>query len=396
MRRSSKQLEANAIIEQLMLKAKKQGYLIVDDLLALIPEIEENIQEIDDLFTQLINQKIPVYANVDEAKQKQFGKAVSQNGAAAEPEPNPFDLSNIPTNDTLSLYLRETSWTPLLSSTEEIALAKQMEQGRQAEIALKNTPPDTQKARKLNAQLESGHRARNHLIKANMRLVVSIAKKYRRQGIPFTDLIQEGNLGLMRAIEKFDYRRGYKLSTYATWWIRQAVTRGLSDQRRTIRVPVHMSDRIRGLRQVAAELEQTWGRRPTVEDLALKMGVEPEKVEWMLQVSQPLVSLEQPIGEEQDSEFGDLIEDQDTLSPSEAVSNHLLREVLEDVLTTLTPREAKIIMLRFGFQNGKSYTLDEIGQKFGLTRERIRQIESLALRKLRHPRRSRRIREYLG
>jgi len=392
----SSQVKASLTFEQLLFKAKEQGYLIIDDLLTLRPEIEENIGQVDDLFIQFVNQKIPIYADADEAKQKQLGKPTSQNGNTAELEPDPFDLSNIPADDTLSLYLKETAWVPLLSPAEEVTLAKQMEQGRQAEMGLKDTPPNSKKAKRLKVQLEVGHRAREHLIAANTRLVVSIAKKYKGQGIPFSDLIQEGNLGLIRAVEKFDYQRGYKFSTYATWWIRQAVTRGLSDQRRTIRVPVHMSDRIRRLRRVAIEFEQTWGRDPTLEELAVEMDIEPEKLEWMLQANQPLASLEQPVGEAKDKELGSFIEDDnESLMPPEATSHHLLQEILDDILITLTPREARIIRLRFGLQNGKRYTLDEIGKKFGLTRERIRQIESDALRKLRHPRRTRRIREYL-
>ncbi|MCB0212630.1 MAG: RNA polymerase sigma factor RpoD, partial [Anaerolineae bacterium] len=249
---------------------------------------------------------------------------------------------------------------------------------------------------KLKRFMREGDRARDHLIKANTRLVVSIAKKYMGQGVPFSDLIQEGNLGLMKAVEKFDYRRGYKFSTYATWWIRQAITRALADQGRTIRVPVHMSDRIRKLHQISRQLEQVWGRKPTPEELAEHMDLEPAKVRWMLRVSRHPVSLERPVGEEEDSELGNFIEDEDAPTPPDAAYHRLLQEKLEDVLSTLTPREARILRLRFGLQNGRSYTLEEVGKKFGLTRERIRQIEGQALRKLRHPRRSRQLRDYLS
>jgi RNA polymerase primary sigma factor len=243
--------------------------------------------------------------------------------------------------------------------------------------------------------VEDGRLAREHLIKANTRLVVSIAKKYMSQGVPFLDLIQEGNLGLMKAVEKFDYLRGYRFSTYATWWIRQTITRAIADQGRTIRVPVHMSDRIRRLYKTARQLEQTNGRKPTPEEIASVLGLEPRKVQWMLKVSWQPLSLEHPVGEEEDSELGSFIEDDSNPTPPQSVYDNLLREKVEEVLATLTPREARILRLRFGLQNGRSYTLEEVGQKFGLTRERIRQIEGKALRRLRHPRRSRQLKDYL-
>ncbi|MEK7326294.1 MAG: RNA polymerase sigma factor RpoD, partial [Chloroflexota bacterium] len=243
--------------------------------------------------------------------------------------------------------------------------------------------------------IEDGKTAREHLIKANTRLVVSIAKKYMNRGVPFLDLIQEGNLGLMKAVEKFDYRRGFRFSTYATWWIRQTITRAIADQGRTIRVPVHMSDRIRRLYKVARELEQSLGRKPTPEEIAHELDVEPRKVQWMLKVSWQPLSLEQPVGEDEDDELGSFVEDDNALSPVQSAQQNLLRETVEEVLGTLPPREARILRLRFGLQNGRAYTLEEVGQKFGLTRERIRQIEGRALRRLRHPRRSRQLRDYL-
>jgi RNA polymerase primary sigma factor len=307
-------------------------------------------------------------------------------------------LSGIAADDTISLYLKEMARVPLLAPAEEILLAKNLEKGRKAQKKLAHTHSryDDETERKLRRYIREGDRSRDHLIKANTRLVVSIAKKYMGQGVPFSDLIQEGNLGLMKAVEKFDYRRGYKFSTYATWWIRQAITRALADQGRTIRVPVHMSDRIRKLHQVSRQLEQVWGRKPTPEELAEHMDLEPSKVRWMLRVSRHPVSLERPVGEEEDSELGNFIEDEDAPTPPDAAYHRLLQEKLEDVLSTLTPREARILRLRFGLQNGRSYTLEEVGKKFGLTRERIRQIEGQALRKLRHPRRSRQLRDYLS
>lgn len=388
--------EGPSLIDQLLEKAKQQQYLTTDDLLIAIPEAEENMAQLEELFIQLAEKGIEIYSDADEATNAKNLKEMPPEGEKVELEINPFDLSAIAADDTISLYLKEMARVPLLTSAEETTLAKKLEDGRRAAKELRKVPPDSYEADDLRATVRKGDRARDHLIKANTRLVVSIAKKYMGQGVPFSDLIQEGNLGLMKAVEKFDYRRGYKFSTYATWWIRQAITRALADQGRTIRVPVHMSDRIRKLHQVSRQLEQTWGRKPTPEELALEMELEPSKVRWMLRVSRHPVSLERPVGEEEDSELGNFIEDEDAPLPPDAAYHHLLQEKLEDVLSTLTPREARILRLRFGLQNGRSYTLEEVGKKFGLTRERIRQIEGQALRKLRHPRRSRQLRDYLG
>lgn len=388
--------EATSPLTELLAKAKQQGFLLSDDLLLAIPEAEENMAQLEELFIQFVNQEIEVYSDIEEADEKKKEKLKEQDGKKLEAEIDPFDLSAIAADDTISLYLKEMARVPLLTSIEETVLAKSLEKGRKAEKTLKKTPRNSNRADTLRQHIREGNRSREHLIKANTRLVVSIAKKYMGQGVPFSDLIQEGNLGLMKAVEKFDYRRGYKFSTYATWWIRQAITRALADQGRTIRVPVHMSDRIRKLHQVSRQLEQAWGRKPTPEELALEMELEPSKVRWMLRVSRHPVSLERPVGEEEDSELGNFIEDEDAPTPPDAAYHHLLQEKLEDVLSTLTPREARILRLRFGLQNGRSYTLEEVGKKFGLTRERIRQIEGQALRKLRHPRRSRQLRDYLA
>lgn len=307
------------------------------------------------------------------------------------------DLSwtGLPSTDTVGLYLKEMSRVPLLSTEEEVSLAIRLEAGDEATKKLKNNA-NSAKAAEWKFMIEDGLQAREHLIKANTRLVVSIAKKYICRGVPFLDLIQEGNLGLMKAVEKFDYRRGYRFSTYATWWIRQTITRAIADQGRTIRVPVHMSDRIRRLYRVAREMEQELGRKPTTDELAKEMEIEPRKVQWMLRVSWQPLSLEHPVGEDEDSELGNFIENDMVATPAEVTHDNLLREKIEDILATLTPREARILRLRFGLQNGRAYTLEEVGQKFGLTRERIRQIEGRALRRLRHPRRSRQLRDYLA
>ena len=308
-----------------------------------------------------------------------------------------LDLARGENIDTVGLYLKEMSRVPLLNTEEEVTLAKCIEKGRKANRQLAklngSTPQDEKIA--LQALIDEGLLARNHLIQANTRLVVSIAKKYLGRGVPFLDLIQEGNLGLMKAVNKYDYRRGFRFSTYATWWIRQTITRSIADQGRTIRVPVHMIDRIRQLYKTARRLEQTLGRPPKVEELAEVLEVSASKVQWMLQVSWLPLSLESPVGDEDDAELGMFVEDEHTPTPSQATAQKLLSEKLEEVLATLSPREARILRLRFGLENGKTYTLEEVGEKFGLTRERIRQIEGKALRRLRHPMRSRQLKQYL-
>ncbi len=305
------------------------------------------------------------------------------------------DLADIASNDTVGLYLKEMARVPLLNNEEEVAIACRIELGREANKKLSKRS-DHARANDWIALIQDGMEARDHLIKANTRLVVSIAKRYITRGVPFLDLIQEGNLGLIKAVEKFDYRRGFRFSTYATWWIRQTITRAIADQGRTIRVPVHMSDRIRRLYRVARDLEQSQGRKPTMDEIALAMEVDVRKIQWMLRVSWQPLSLEHPVGEDDDSELGNFIENDTTPTPTEATHDQMLKEKIEQLLTTLTPREARILRLRFGLQNGRSYTLEEVGQKFGLTRERIRQIEGRALRRLRHPRRSRQLRDYLS
>jgi RNA polymerase primary sigma factor len=312
------------------------------------------------------------------------------------PSRDEFDLSAIASDDTVGLYLKEMARVPLLTTEQEVDLARRLERGLRAEAKLRRLSLKATKSRaRLQVVVDDGKEAREHLIKANTRLVVAIAKKYMNRGVPFLDLIQEGNLGLMKAVEKFDYRRGFRFSTYATWWIRQTITRAIADQSRTIRVPVHMSDRIRRLYKVSRELEQIYGRKPTPEEIAYKLNVEPRKVQWMLKVSWQPLSLEQPVGEDEDDELGSFVEDENAPSPSQSAHQNLLHETLEEVLSTLPPREARILRLRFGLQNGRAYTLEEVGQKFGLTRERIRQIEGRALRRLRHPRRSRQLKDYL-
>nr|HID14738.1 sigma-70 family RNA polymerase sigma factor [Anaerolineae bacterium] len=384
------------VVGELLEKAEVQGYLTTDDILDLLPEAEETLEQLEEIFISLHEAGIEVYDDkADADAEEEQGLSVTV-GEYRTDDDESYDLSGISSDDTVGLYLKEMARVPLLTTEEEVRLAKALEAARRAQEILSNDGSDPAERDELERQIEEGMAAREHLIKANTRLVVSIAKKYVGRGVPFLDLIQEGNLGLMKAVEKFDYSRGYRFSTYATWWIRQTITRAIADQGRTIRVPVHMSDRIRRLYNTARQLEQEHGRRPTPEEIAAEMDIEPRKVQWMLKVSWRPLSLERPVGEDEDSELGSFIEDETTPTPTQSAYQHLLGEKVEEMLATLSPREARILRLRFGLLNGRSYTLEEVGQKFGLTRERIRQIEGKALRRLRHPRRSRQLRDYLG
>jgi RNA polymerase primary sigma factor len=290
-------------------------------------------------------------------------------------------------DDPVRMYLREIGRVPLLSAADEIALAKRMERGK-----LEQQKPLSQQHLRIVLDAED---AQQRLTEANLRLVVSVAKKYIGRGMSLLDLIQEGNIGLIRAVEKFDYTKGYKFSTYATWWIRQAITRAIADQARTIRIPVHMVETINRLIRTSRRLLQECGREPTAEEIATEMQITPDRVREIIKVSQEPVSLEMPIGEEDDSHLGDFIEDAAALAPAEAASHQLLKEQVEDVLGGLTDRERKVLQLRFGLDDGRSRTLEEVGREFKVTRERIRQIEAKALRKLRHPSRSRKLKDYL-
>ena len=391
--------EETRATQQLLAKAAEQGYVTTDDILDVFPQAEDNLAQLEELFVYICEQGIEVYDSDTEAKQEPAAEEVTD---LVEEEISPEALlsleadEEVNADDTTSLYLKEMARVPLLTPSEELELAKRLESGRRAMAKMSENGHDLGERERLDEIARRGELAREHLIRANTRLVVSVAKKYVGQGVPFLDLIQEGNLGLMRAVDKFDYRRGYKLSTYATWWIRQAITRALADQGRTIRLPVHMGDRLRKIYRTARELEQEWGRPPTPEEIADAMDLDSRKVRWMLRVSPHPLSLEKPVGEEEDEELGSFVEDEGTLEPAEATHQRLLHEGIEEVLSTLTPREARILRLRYGLQNGRSYTLEEVGRKFGLTRERIRQIESKALRRLRHPSRSRQLKDYLS
>ena len=388
--RRSKSIE---ILNLLLEKADVQGYLTTEDLMEFYPDVTKDAERIEAVLIALRRRGVEILdgdADVDISDQEVYAPVTDMDFSS--------NLEHISSDDTIGLYLKEMSRVPLLKVDEEMDIARRIEDGRSSKRELEcfNGGCPAQQKKLLQQQVEDGQLAREHLIKANTRLVVSVAKKYIGRGVPFLDLIQEGNLGLMKAVEKFDYHRGFRFSTYATWWIRQTITRSIADQGRTIRVPVHMVDRIRQLYKLTHEMEQQLGRLPTNEELAERMDTTTPKIEWMLRVSWLPLSLESPINdEEEDSELGQFVEDQMTPTPIQSAYAKLLREKIEEVLDTLPPREARILRLRFGLENGHNYTLEEVGEKFGLTRERIRQIESKALRRLRHPRRSRQLREYL-
>ena len=396
------------VISTLVNDGIEQGHLIYDQVLTALPHIESNLQLIEMLLEELQTAGVPLYENEEDIETE-----IRENGngdgtgakndpfAAAEEEAHRaplFDLSNVPIDDSVGLYFREMGQQSLLSAEEEVQLAMEIEAGRAAIEHLEDIENilsmDDMDA--LDRAKEVGEAARAHLIRANTRLVVSIAKKYRGRGLQFLDLIQEGNVGLMKAVEKYDYRRGNRFSTYATWWIRQAVTRALANHGRTIRIPAHLGGRISKLYQVAQELEQEYGRQPTAEEIAEFMELPADRVRWMLRTSRQPVHLERPVGDESDAELGDFIEDTDVPPPAESVAQTMLTEEIGDILDQLTPREARILRLRYGLQDGESRTLKEVGEMFGLSRERIRQLEKEALRKLRHPNFAGHLRQYLN
>ena len=363
-------------IKKLLERGKKRGSLTYEEINAVFENVDDvSPERIDELFEEISAMGVEI---VDEQKEE---KRPADSEEAAE-EVLPAGLS---LDDPVRMYLKEIGRVPLLSMDDEKRLAMAIEAGEQEAEKNGTARGDV---------ITAGFDAKKRLTEANLRLVVSIAKKYVGRGMLFLDLIQEGNLGLIRAVEKFDYRKGYKFSTYATWWIRQAITRALADQARTIRIPVHMVETINRLIKISRQLLQELGRDPTVEEIAGEMGLTPEKVREVIKISQEPISLETPIGEEEDSHLGDFIEDQEAIAPAEAASVMLLKEKMADVLKNLTDRERKVLVLRFGLEDGHQRTLEEVGQEFGVTRERIRQIEAKALRKLRHPSRGKALKDY--
>ncbi|NDJ51462.1 MAG: sigma-70 family RNA polymerase sigma factor [Chloroflexi bacterium] len=384
------------IIERLRQQAEEQGFLDMEEIVQALDD-RGDPKRVERIVKALAKAGIEI-ERADDVEDPPTPPNLEEAADLDDDWSNDLtQLDRLAAHDSVSLDLREMSKVPLLSVDEEVDLARRYAEGVDAQLALNSadTVWQAEEQQRLQTLIDDGLAARDHLIRANTRLVVSVAKKYTGQGLPFLDLIQEGNLGLIKAVEKFDYRRGYRFSTYATWWIRQTITRAIADQGRTIRVPVHMSDRIRQLFRTAQDLEQSLGRKASPEEVAAQLGMDPRKVQWMMRVSWQPLSLEHPIGDEDDNELGSFIEDETSPTPTEAVSAHLLQETLDELLATLSPREARVLRLRFGLDNGEAYTLEEVGAKFGLTRERIRQIEGQALRRLRHPRRSRHLRDYL-
>jgi len=363
-KKEQKPIDVKAEIKKLIKRGRDQGFVTQDEILLIFPNPENAINEVDDLYHKLLDEGIDVF-DTTEIDTSDISKSVTDLEKELE---RLATLEEGYLSDPVRMYLREIGRVSLLTYAEEVALAKRVE--------------------------KADKKARERLINANLRLVVSIAKKYVNRGLTLLDLIEEGNIGLMRAVMKYDWRRGYKFSTYATWWIRQAITRAIADQARTIRIPVHMVETINKFNRLSRKLMQELGREPTPEEVALEMGVSVEKAREIIKVSQEPASLEAPVGEEEDSRLGDFIQDA-SASPTDQATHALLKDHIKEVLETLSPREAKVLEYRFGLEDGKQRTLEEVGKEFGVTRERIRQIEAKAIRKLRHPTRSKKLRDYL-
>ena len=388
--------ESDSAISQLVEYGRQKSIVTIDDILRFFPDAEQDVDQLEEAFNALLNAGIQY---TEETPSDDVDDDLDLSDIDDEDDENAIglsdDLSNIDTDDTIGLYLKEVSRVPLLTADEEVELAQRIEKGRisREELARVNVSPE--RRLELRQNIEDSWAARDHLITANSRLVISVAKKYMGRGVPFLDLIQEGNIGLIRATKKFDYRRGHKFSTYATWWIRQAVTRAIADQGRTIRVPVHMGDQINKLLRYQHQLTQKLGRDPSVEELAAELDVPIKKVENMIQVARRPLSLETPTDDEEDSVLGDFIEDDDAPAPADSATYNLLKEHLQLILNDLPPREVRILQLRYGLLDGQAYTLEEVGNKMGVTRERVRQIEAQALSRLRHPSVQKILRDYL-
>ena len=374
------------IVEQLLEKGRKSGVLTQSEISdALHEQTEITAEQLDDIYTTLGKLNVEIVADIDADDTDSHTIETDEDEDEVSSEKKiSIDLSvdsGVNIDDPVRMYLKEIGRVPLLSADEEIVLAKQIEAGAQEDATYKD--------------IQLSKKAKKKLVDANLRLVVSIAKRYVGRGMLFLDLIQEGNLGLIKAVDKFDYTKGYKFSTYATWWIRQAITRAIADQARTIRIPVHMVETINKLIRISRQLLQDKGREPLPEEIAEGMGITVERVREIQKIAQEPVSLETPIGEEEDSHLGDFIEDQDVIAPDDAASYILLQEQIEDVFTCLTDREQQVLILRFGLKDGKPRTLEEVGQHFNVTRERIRQIEGKALTKLRNRGKRDKIKDFL-
>ena len=379
--------------EYLLAKASEQGFVTYSDILTAFPHAEENLEELEDILATLMETGIEV-GTLEERRKPTVAALEEPAQATTEVEQAAY-FDTITIDDTIGLYLKEIGRVSLLTAEEEVMLAKRMEAGGFAQEDMGQGSLDHEARTEFGMTVQDGLAAREHLIRANSRLVISVAKKYIGRGVPFLDLIQEGNIGLIRAANKFNYQLGNKFSTYATWWIRQAVTRAIADQSRTIRVPVHMGDQINKLLRTSHRLTQELGREPTSEELANAMDIPTRKAEEMLRVARRPLSLEMPTDDDGESELGDFIKDEDTTAPDEEVTNAMLRELLQDILQDLPPREVRILQLRYGLVDGETYTLEEVGKKLGVTRERVRQIEAQALSRLRHPTHSRKLKDFL-
>jgi RNA polymerase primary sigma factor len=387
------------IQQQLIAKGESQGYITYDDILALNPSAGHDIEELENLMEELtqagvviLQEPPPTGEEIGEAAEEPFGADLATLEEIEELEPFEADLIDdagyqqaIDTDDVVGLYLKEAGRVPLLTAEEEVKLAKRMEAGRFASEHLKRSDgsPKSGERAELQRVIDDAKDAQEHLVRANSRLVISVAKKYIGRGVPFLDLIQEGNIGLIRAARKFEYQRGHKFSTYATWWIRQAISRAVADQGRTIRVPVHMGDQINRLRRVSLTLTQELGHDPSIDELALALETTPDRVSNLIEVSRRPISLETPTDEDEESEIGDFVEDTRSPAPSVLTDRQMLGEHLATALQRLPPREAHILQLRYGLLDGEMHTLEEVGKAIGVTRERVRQLEAQALARLR-------------
>ena len=402
-------ITANEKLRDLLAKGKKKGKLDSGELMETLDDLNLESEQMDQVYDSLEALSIDISNDEDIlpdlADEEPAAKEIAEVEEEELVDPNSL-VNSFSIDDPVRMYLKEIGKVPLLNPDEEIVLAQAMSAGNAARARLDEleeqrrnggTPDITpEEEAELGKVYKKGESSKQKLAEANLRLVVSIAKRYVGRGMLFLDLIQEGNLGLIKAVEKFDYTKGYKFSTYATWWIRQAITRAIADQARTIRIPVHMVETINKVIRVSRQLLQELGHDPSPNEIAAEMGMPVEKVREILKIAQEPVSLETPIGEEEDSHLGDFIPDEGASEPSEAASFTLLKEQLMDVLSTLTPREEKVLKLRFGIEDGRTRTLEEVGKEFNVTRERIRQIEAKALRKLRHPSRSKKLKDFLN
>jgi RNA polymerase primary sigma factor len=373
----------------------RKSYVTFKDIHDIFPEAEQDIHQLEETFAALLSAGIPVLNKDDSDDEEPVEEEKDEEETRWQPAVEDSYLAGIEIDDSVGLYMKEVGRVPLLTSEEEVALAQRIKQGHQAREELLKGNASPRRREKLQRMVEDGWMARDHLIIANSRLVISIAKKYMFRGVTFLDLIQEGNIGLIRAVKKFDYLRGFKFSTYAHWWIRQAVTRAIADQGRTIRVPVHMADQINRLLRAQHQLIQQLEHDISFEELAEALDITPQKVEYLIQIARLPLSLETPTDTEGDSVLGDFIEDDAAPAPEDLATNNLLRRDLQNILEGLPPREVRILQLRYGLLDGRTYTLEEVGRKLGVTRERVRQIEAQALSRLRNPEIRRRLLEYL-